>query len=251
MHALLYIVPQLCSRPSPTHTSAGDSWTLTGKSGAVSCGVTAPFFCVLVHTRFRLCPQRVCFPVLCKFWWLYGGINGDLLQEGLYHTQIYCTQSPCLCISPLLTCTSTGDTQTQFWLSLYRVSGSRHTEDLFEPSESLWWEWGLIVNANSPLLPSFCGFSFALGLGISPQSHASTAQPPLQHVLSCWSFSTSILINFMELSCIISFIFSYISLRLILALKCISLPFFFCNFHFSIASVSTRFIFVLSFDLVF
>ena len=67
-----------------------------------------------------------------------GGINDDLLQEGLYHTQIYCTQSPYLCSSPLLTCTSTGDTQTQFWLSLCRISGSWHTEDLFEPSEHLW-----------------------------------------------------------------------------------------------------------------
>ena len=35
------------------------------------------------------------FPVLCKFWRLYGGVNGDLLQEGLCHTQVYCTQSPC------------------------------------------------------------------------------------------------------------------------------------------------------------
>ena len=33
----------------------------------------------LVHTRFCLCPPRVCFPVLCKFWWLYGGVNGYLL----------------------------------------------------------------------------------------------------------------------------------------------------------------------------
>ena len=32
-----------CSRPPPTHTSAGDSCTLTGKSGPVSCGVTDPF----------------------------------------------------------------------------------------------------------------------------------------------------------------------------------------------------------------
>ena len=29
-------------------------------------------------TRLCLCPPRVCFPVLCKFWWLYGGVNGDL-----------------------------------------------------------------------------------------------------------------------------------------------------------------------------
>ena len=36
-------------------------------------------------------------PVLCKFWGLCGGVNGDLLQEGLWHTQVCCTQSPCPC----------------------------------------------------------------------------------------------------------------------------------------------------------
>ena len=56
-----------CSRPPATHTSAGDSWTLIGKSGSVSCGVTAPFFWVLMHTGFCLCPTKVCFPHLCKF----------------------------------------------------------------------------------------------------------------------------------------------------------------------------------------
>ena len=71
--------PQPCSRPPPTHASAGDSWTLPGKSGSVSCGVTAPFSWVLVHTRFCLCASRVYFPVLCKFWLLYGGVNGDLV----------------------------------------------------------------------------------------------------------------------------------------------------------------------------
>ena len=65
-----------------------------GKSGSLSCGVTDPFSWVLVHTRFCLCPPRVCFPVLCKFWRLYGGVNGDLLQEGLCHTQGRCPQSP-------------------------------------------------------------------------------------------------------------------------------------------------------------
>ena len=49
--------PQACSRPLLTHASTGDSWTLTGKSGSVSYGVTAPFSWVLVHTRFYLCPQ--------------------------------------------------------------------------------------------------------------------------------------------------------------------------------------------------
>ena len=108
--------PRPCSRPPPTHAFARDSRTLTGMSGSVSCGVTSPFSWVLVCTRFCLCPPRVCFPSPIKFWWLYGGVNGDLLQEGLCHTQVCCTQSPCS--RPLLTRTSTGDTQIQFWLSL-------------------------------------------------------------------------------------------------------------------------------------
>ena len=57
---------QPCSRPPPTHTSARDSWTLTGKSGSVSCGVTAPFSWFLVHTMFCCALQESVSPVL--FW---------------------------------------------------------------------------------------------------------------------------------------------------------------------------------------
>ena len=173
--------PQPCRRPLLTHASSRDAWTLIGKSGSVSCGVAAPFSWVLLCTRFCLGLARVYFPVLCKFWQLYGGANGDLLQESLCHTQVYCTQSPCPCSSPVLTCTSSGDTQTQFYLSLCGISGSWCTQGLFEPSEPLWRVWGLILNAFLPLLPSFWSFSFALGPGVSPQSHSSTMQPPLQH----------------------------------------------------------------------
>ena len=90
-----------------------------------------------VH-RFCLCPPGVCFPVLCKFWRLCGGVNGALLQEGLCHTQVYYTQIPCPCSSPLLTRTSTGDAQIQFCLSLCGVSGSYCAQGFFEPSEHLW-----------------------------------------------------------------------------------------------------------------
>ena len=38
---------------------------------------------------------------------------------------------------------------------------------LFEPSKCLWRIWGLILNVILPLLPSFWGFSFALGRGVS------------------------------------------------------------------------------------
>ena len=48
----------------------GRSWE---SSGAVSCEATAPFSWVLVHTRFCLCPPRVCSPspvwVLVALWW--------------------------------------------------------------------------------------------------------------------------------------------------------------------------------------
>ena len=99
----------------------------------VSCGVTVPFSRVLVH-KIQLCPRRVYFPVLCKFWLLYDGVNGDLLQEDLCHSH---TQSPGHCGRPLLTCTSTGGTQTQFCPSLCVVPGSWCTQSLFEPSEHL------------------------------------------------------------------------------------------------------------------
>ena len=162
-----------------THPSTGDSWTLMGKSGSVSCGVTDSVSWVLVHTRFCLCLARVCFPVPCKFWWLYGGVIGNLLQKGLCHTQVYFTQSPCPSSSPLLTCSSTGDTQTQFCLSLCGVSGSWCALGLFEPSERLWQVWGLILNAILPLFPSCWGFSFALWHGVSSESRSSTVPPAL------------------------------------------------------------------------
>ena len=53
---------RLCSRPLSTYPSTGDSWTLTGKSCSLSCGDTAPFSWLLVHTRFCLCPPSISFP---------------------------------------------------------------------------------------------------------------------------------------------------------------------------------------------
>ena len=82
--------------------------------------------------------QESVSPVLCKFWQLYGEVNGILLQEGLCHTQVCCTQSSCPCSRPLLTHTSLGDIQTQFCLSLCGISGSWCAQGIFEPSECLW-----------------------------------------------------------------------------------------------------------------
>ena len=104
--------PRLCWRLLET---PGNSQASLGQSPV---GVTAPFSWVLVHTRFCLCPPRVCFQS-CKFWQLYGRVNGDLLQEGLCHTQVCSTQTPCPCSNPLQTRTSTGYTQIVLSQSLW------------------------------------------------------------------------------------------------------------------------------------
>ena len=64
-HSLLHSGPRPCSRPLLTHASAWDPWTLTGKSGSVSCGVTAPFswsWCVQGSVSAL---QESVSPVLC------------------------------------------------------------------------------------------------------------------------------------------------------------------------------------------
>ena len=58
------LCPQPCCRPPPTHASAGDSWSHTGKSGSVSCGVTTPFSWVLVH-KVLFVPSKSLFPQSC------------------------------------------------------------------------------------------------------------------------------------------------------------------------------------------
>ena len=71
----------------------------------------------------------------------------------------------------------TGDAQTQFCLSLCGVPGSWWIQGMSEPSEHLWQEWGLILNANLLLLPSCWGFSFALRCGVSLHSCSRAYHP--------------------------------------------------------------------------
>ena len=89
--------------PTPLPETPGHSQASLGQSLVGSLLLSLGSWC----TRFCLCPARVYFPVLCKFWQLYGGVNGDLLQGGLRHTRVCRTQSSCPCGSPLLTRTST------------------------------------------------------------------------------------------------------------------------------------------------
>ena len=69
----------------------------------------------------------------------YGGSVSNPLQEGLCHTQACWTQSPCPWSRPLLTCSSTGDTQILKGRSGSVSVGSPGLHNiLFEPSEHLW-----------------------------------------------------------------------------------------------------------------
>ena len=128
-------------QPTPLPETPGHSWASLGQSLVGSFLLSPGSWC----TQGLVCAlKKSVSPVLCKFWWLRGGANGDLLQEGLCHTQVYCTQRPCPRSSPLLAHMSSGDTHTQFCLSLCGVSGSWCAQGMFEPSTHLGQVWGLI-----------------------------------------------------------------------------------------------------------
>ena len=64
--------PQPCSRPPLTQASGRDSWRHKGKSGSVSCVVTAPFSWVLAgDSQTQLCLS------LC-------GVSGSWCTQGLF-----------------------------------------------------------------------------------------------------------------------------------------------------------------------
>ena len=100
-------------RLTPPLETPGHSWACLGQFLVGSLLLSPGSWC---SQGFVCALQESVSSVLCKFWSFYGGVSGNLLQEYLCHTQVCCTQSPCS--RPLLTHTSTGDTQTQFWFSL-------------------------------------------------------------------------------------------------------------------------------------
>ena len=158
--------PLPCGRPPPSPMPAGDSWTPRAGLGQPLAGYRSLLLGPGVH-KVLFVRSKPLFPQSCVSsvhsmvgWWRPP-------PRGLCHIRVYCTQSPCPCGRPLLPLTSARDTQTQFWLRLCGVSGSWCAQCLFEPSEHLWWAWGLILNVISPLLPSYWDFSLAVGCGVS------------------------------------------------------------------------------------
>ena len=89
---------------TPPPETPGHSWASLGHFLLGSLLLSPGSWC----TQVLFVPSKSLFLQSCVS---SGGINGDLLQEGLCHTQVSCTQSPCPCSRPLLTQTSSGDTQ--------------------------------------------------------------------------------------------------------------------------------------------
>ena len=144
--------------PTPPLKTPGHSRASLGQSPTGSLVLSPGSWCV---KGFVCTLQESVSPVLCKFWWLYGGVNGDLLQEGLCHTQVCCTQSPCPCGRPLMTLNSEGDTQTQFWLSLCGVSGSWC-------ARFIWALWASLAGMGFDSKWNFAPSSILLGLILCP-----------------------------------------------------------------------------------
>ena len=159
--------------PTPLLETPGHSQASLGQSLFGSPLLSPGSWC----TRFCLCPPRVYFPALCKFWQLYGGVNGDLLQEEepWGFLAIPKSAAPRVPVPVAVHCWPIPPQQTfkHSSVSVCGILGSWCAQGLFEPSEHLWREWGLILNVNSPLQQSCWGFSFALGHGVSLHSCSS------------------------------------------------------------------------------
>ena len=118
MHALLHSVPltlqqatadpHLCQRLLDTH---GQVWV------SLLCGHCSFLLCPGAH-KVLFVPSKSLFPQSCvsSAGSMVGLIATSTKRACAIPLQVCCTQSPCS--RPLLTCTSTGGTQTHFWLSL-------------------------------------------------------------------------------------------------------------------------------------
>ena len=93
--------------------------------------------------------QESIFPVLCKFWGaVWWGKWQPPSRELMPYPALHPETWPCG--RPLLTRTAAGDSQTLKGRSGSVSVGSPGVHKvLSEPSERLWWIWGLILNAIS------------------------------------------------------------------------------------------------------
>ena len=79
------------SGTTPPLETPEHSWACLGQFLVGSLLLSPGSWCA---SAFLCALQESVSSVLCKFWWLYGGVDGNLFQEGFCHTQVYYTQSP-------------------------------------------------------------------------------------------------------------------------------------------------------------
>ena len=163
--------PRPCSRPPLTHISAGDSLTLRSKSGSISLVGSLLLSPGSWCTKGSVCAlQESVSPVLCKFWGLYGGVNGDFLQEGLCHTRVCWTQSSCPCRADPYLHRRHSRTQRQVWLSLCRFS---------------WYAQGFVWDLQASLV----------GMGLDSKCNFTPPILLLGHLLCPWMWGIFFLVG--------------------------------------------------------
>ena len=84
LHSVIPVLQQATTDPHPC-------WRLLDTPGQVWVSLLLGYYSFLLGpgAQGSVCAfQEPVSPVLCKFWQLYGGVNGNLLQEGLCHTQV-------------------------------------------------------------------------------------------------------------------------------------------------------------------
>ena len=97
-------------------------------------------------------------------WWLYGGANDNLLQDGLCHMLFI---PDLLQPEPLFPWQATQTYKVKSGSVSVGSLSPGAQKVLFEPSEHIWGVQCLILNAILPLLPSYWDFFFALVCGVS------------------------------------------------------------------------------------
>ena len=142
-------------QPTPPLETPGHSRASLGQSLVGSLLLSPESWCA---QGFVCTIQESVSLVLCKFWWLYG----DLLQEGLCHTQVCLPQSPCPCS----------------WPVLHR----RHSNTVL--AQSLWGLWVLVHTGIKPRPPRKLLKKMQLSLPL----FYCWRYISLSRVAHCWTF---------------------------------------------------------------
>ena len=153
-----------------------------GKSGSVSCGVTAPFSWILMHARFCFCPPRVCFPRLCVS--SGSSMMGLMVTSSKRAYAIPKSAAP----SALSPRQSTADPYLH-----RRYSNTVLSQSLWGPwvlvwTRFVWALWASLAGMGFDSNHEFAPPTILLGLLLCPWTRGISSKP-LQHLPSYWGFS--------------------------------------------------------------